>query len=248
MLEDRPMTIIEHLEELRMRILLALTGVAIGTVLVFIFSNRILELLLRPAGTTKLIALTVLEPFLTRLKVSLIMGIGLAMPWILYQTFMFIRPALTREERRVANVVVVLLGVLFYTGAAFGYRFIVPSATRWLLAQAGEMIEVRLTALNYVGYITWFLVGVGLAFETPILILSLTWLGIVNPAQLRREWRVAYMTILVLAAMLTPDWSPITMFFVAVPMIFLYELSILLSRWLIRPRRAPAETKPIEPT
>ncbi|MBI4276990.1 MAG: twin-arginine translocase subunit TatC [Armatimonadetes bacterium] len=232
------MTMVEHLDELRKRLGLALLGLGAGAVIGYIFAPQIMAVILRPAGTPKLTALTVLEPFLAKFKTALITGVALSMPWLLYQVFAFIRPALTPQEKKAADWALVGMAVLFYTGVVFGYVFILPASTRWLLAQGGDIIQVQLTALAYVGYVAWFMVGVGLAFETPLLIVALAWLGIVSPATLRKEWRIAYMVIFTASAVLTPDWSPVTMFMVAAPMIVLYELSIVLCRILFRQRAA----------
>jgi len=205
--------------------------------------DRLLALILHPLGGIKLTTLTVLEPFLVKMKVSLLFGIVLSMPWVVYQLFAFINPALTEQERRKSVPIALLAGALFACGVVFAYVFVLPVSTRWLLAQAGSQFNVLITANSYITYVLFFLGIVGGTFETPLLILGLAMLGLVTPQTLRREWRIAYMIAAAIAVLGTPDWSPVTMGLVFVPMVLLYHFSILLCRIFIRPPRPePAPT------
>jgi len=237
---DRPMTLIEHLEELRIRLTRSVIGLLAATLAGFIFVDPLLALLLRPTGHMKLTTLTVLEPFLVKVKVAFLFGLAVSMPWLMYQLYAFVSPALTDNERRKTIPLALLAGVLFAIGLVFGYIVILPISTHWLLAQAGDQFQVLLTANAYISYVLFFLLIVGGTFETPLVILSLAMLGLVTPQTLRREWRIAYMIIAAIAVFGTPDWSPITMILVAIPMALLYEFSIVLCRIFIRP--APAKT------
>jgi sec-independent protein translocase protein TatC len=163
------------------------------------------------------------------------------MPWIVYQAFRFVDPALKPHERRVVVPVSLAAGVLFAAGAVFGYFFILPAASNWLLAQAGQLIRVQITALNYLHFVTWLLVGMGLGFQTPLLVVAACALGIVSPQRLQREWKLALLVILVVSAAVTPDWSPVTMFLLALPMFALYEGAVLVSFLILRRRRAAEE-------
>jgi len=242
-LRDRHMTLIEHLEELRQRLMYSVLGLLIATGLGLVFVDALLRLLLRPTGNMKLTTLTVLEPFLVKIKIAFLFGFAVSLPWTLIQVFSFVSPALTDTERRRIVPLALLGGVLFSLGVAFGYLFVLPVSTRWLLAQAGTQFQVLLTANAYISYVLFFLVVVGATFETPLVILSLAALGVVTPQTLRREWRIAYMVIAAIAVFGTPDWSPVTMLLVAVPMALLYEFSIILCRILIRPATPqPART------
>jgi sec-independent protein translocase protein TatC len=234
-MRDKEMTLVEHLEELRKRLQAAIIGLLLATGLGLVFVDPLLRLLLRPTGNMKLTTLTVLEPFLVKVKVAFLFGAAVSMPWMLYQLFLFIDPALTEAERRRVVPLALLSGVLFAIGLVFGYVFVLPTSTHWLLAQAGNQFHVLLTANAYINYVLFFLAIVGATFETPLVILSLAALGIVTPQVLRREWRIAYMVIAAIAVFGTPDWSPVTMLLVAVPMALLYEFSIILCRIFIRP-------------
>jgi sec-independent protein translocase protein TatC len=157
------------------------------------------------------------------------------MPWILYQIYAFVDPALTETERRRTIPLSLLAGLLFAIGIVFGYLVILPVSLRWLLAQAGTQFNVLITANAYISFVLFFLLIVGATFETPLVILTLALLGVVSPQSLRKEWRIAYMIIAGIAVFGTPDWSPVTMLLVAVPMVMLYEFSIVLCRIFIRP-------------
>ena len=232
---DKQMTLVEHLEELRQRLQYAVLGLLVATGVGLIFVDRLLAILLRPAGHVKLTTLTVLEPFLVKVKVAFLFGFAVSMPWILYQIYAFVDPALTETERRRTIPLSLLAGLLFAIGIVFGYLVILPVSLRWLLAQAGTQFNVLITANAYISFVLFFLLVVRATFETPLVILTLAFLGVVSPQTLRKEWRIAYMIIAGIAVFGTPDWSPVTMLLVAVPMVMLYEFSIVLCRIFIRP-------------
>jgi len=237
---DTEMTLIEHLEELRVRLTRSVLGLLLASGIGLVIRDRLLGLILQPARATglpqKLTTLTVLEPFLVQMKIAFLFGLAVSMPWIMYQLYAFVSPALTDTERRRVIPLALLSGVLFALGVVFGYLFVLPVSTRWLLAQADpSQFNVLLTANAYISYVLFFLLVVGATFETPLVILSLAALGVVSPQTLRKEWRIAYMIIAAIAVFGTPDWSPGTMLLVAIPMAALYEFSLILCRILIRP-------------
>ncbi len=238
---DLPQSIIEHLEELRRRILFGAAGFLLTTILGLTLQNRLLLLLMRPAGLTHLVALTVLEPMLVKFKVALVFGLVASFPWVLLQALIFVSPALQEREARFVLPITALSLLLSVTGVLFGYLFVLPTSTRWLLNQAGTVMSVEITALSYVSYAVWFLAALAVTFQTPLVVLSLIGLGVLSYARLRQQWRAVYMTITVLAAVITPDWSPITMMLVAAAMAGLYEFSLLLARWVF-PERQMAPT------
>jgi sec-independent protein translocase protein TatC len=232
---DRHMTLVEHLEELRQRLQYAILGLLVATGVGLFFVDTLLAVLLRPAGSVKLTTLTVLEPFLVKVKVAFLFGFAVSMPWIMYQLYAFVDPALTELERRRTIPLSLLAGVLFAVGIVFGYLVILPVSLHWLLAQAGTQFNALITANAYISFVLFFLLIVGATFETPLVILTLAFLGVVSPQTLRREWRIAYMIIAGIAVFGTPDWSPVTMLLVAIPMVLLYEFSIVLCRVFIKP-------------
>ncbi len=233
---DRPMTMVEHLEDLRKRILLAVAGLVITTVIGIWQYDRLLALLMRPAGLSHLTALTVLEPLLVRFKLAFVFGLVATFPWLLLQALLFVAPALSQTEGRYVLPLSGLSLILSVVGVLFGYFFILPVSTQWLIGQAGTVISLEITALSYVSYAVWFLAAVAIAFQTPMVVLSLIGMGVLSSARLRQEWRAVYAVITVLAAVITPDWSPVTMMLVGGAMVGLYELSLLLAR-IIMPGR-----------
>ncbi|SRR5579875_522390 len=234
-MHDKEMTLVEHLEELRQRLTHAILGLLVASGAGLVFVDTLLHLLLRPLGGIKLTTLTVLEPFLVKLKVAFLFGFAVSMPWIVYQMFAFVAPALTDHERRRVVPIALLAGALFACGVVFAYVFVLPVSTHWLIAQAGRQFNVLITANSYITYVLFFLLIVGGTFETPLLILSLAMLGIVSPQTLRKEWRIAYMVAAAIAVLGTPDWSPVTMVLVFIPMVLLYEFSLILCRIFVRP-------------
>ncbi|MCG2796698.1 MAG: twin-arginine translocase subunit TatC, partial [Actinomycetia bacterium] len=150
---------------------------------------------------------------------------------ILFEILAFLSPALKRKERSFTVAVMLMILVFFAAGVTLGYLFIMPVGITWLLDLAGEQMSPVLSASEYVSFAGWFMLAFGIAFETPIFIWMLVALGVLTPEQLRRQWRYAYIIILLFAAIITPDWNPITMLMVAVPMVLLYEISILLARF-----------------
>ncbi len=233
---DRPMTLVEHLEDLRRRLFYAAGGLAITTVFGLWQSSRLLHLLMRPANLEHLTALTVLEPLLVKFKLALVFGLVASFPWLLLQALLFVAPALSEREGQYVLPLAGLSLVLSVAGVLFGYFFILPVSTQWLIGQASTVISLQITALSYVSYAVWFLAAVAIAFQTPMVVLSLIGLGVITPARLRREWRTVYAAISVLAAVITPDWSPVTMLLVGGAMAGLYELSLLLAR-IVMPDR-----------
>ncbi|HEU4678483.1 MAG TPA: twin-arginine translocase subunit TatC [Terrimicrobiaceae bacterium] len=230
------MTLLEHLEELRRRVFFALLGLGVTATIGLWQEDRLLHLLMRPTGVTHLVALTVLEPMLVKFKVALVFGVVAAFPWLLLQALLFVAPALSGREAAYVLPITSLSLALSVAGVVFGYFFILPPSTQWLIDQAGTVMSMQITALSYVSYSLWFLAALAIAFQTPLVVLSLVGLGVLSRSRLRREWRTVYMVITVLAAVITPDWSPVTMLLVAAAMVGLYELSLLLAR-VIFPNR-----------
>ncbi len=231
------MSLVEHLEDLRRRILLAAAGLLLASAVGLLAHDYLLRLLLRPVPQlTQLVALTVLEPLLVRFKLALVFGIVVSFPWLLYQALLFVVPAITAREARYVIPIAGLSLVLSAVGVGFGYFLVLPVSTAWLLNQAGTVMALQISALAYVSYAVWFLAIFAFAFQTPLVVVALVGLGVMSPAHLRREWRTVYLGLGILALLITPDWNPVSNFLVAAAMIGLYELSLLLVQ-LILPGR-----------
>ena len=130
--------------------------------------------------------------------------------------------------------VLAMILIFFAAGLSFGYFYVMPVGIRWLLDLAGQELKPVLTATQYISFCGWFLIAFGFSFETPIFILLMVRMGVVTPKQLRKNWRIAYIVILLFAAIITPDWNPVTMVLVAVPMVLLYEFSIILAKFVTK--------------
>jgi len=170
-----------------------------------------------------------MEPFLVNVKISFFCAIITVSPLLAYQIAVFVSPAVTQKIRKYMAVILILFFILFAGGFFFAYRFLVPISIRWLMNQ-GASLKANLSVTKYISFVGWFMFGGGVAFETPLVLLFLIKAGILKVATLRRQWRIVYITILLLSAVITPDWSPVTMFVLAVPMVLLYELSMILAR------------------
>jgi sec-independent protein translocase protein TatC len=236
------MSYLHHLEELRRRIIVSAITLGVAFAVAWLFAWDILAVLKAPAGTITLNYMTPMEPFLVRFKLALFGGVLLAMPVILFEILSFVSPALKEKERKYTVVVLLMICAFFIVGVYFGYKVIMPPGIRWLFGVAGTQMKPVISASSYVTFMGWFMVGLGVSFETPVFIWFLVALGVVTPEQLQKQWRWAILVILVVASVITPDWSPVTMTLVAIPMGILYILSILLAKFTVkRKRKAAAE-------
>jgi sec-independent protein translocase protein TatC len=227
---DERLTLVEHLDELRTRIIVCVVvlGVAIG--LCFWQNHLLLDVMNNPLPPGKEpITLSPTEPFLTTFKISAYAGIILALPVLLYQIYAFFLPALSPLEKRVIVPFLVLIPVLFIGGVVFGYFVVLPAAIKFLLNFNSDQFHIQVRASEYYGFATLTLLAMGLVFQVPMGILAVTRLGIVSVDQLRKNRRYAYL-ILAVVAMLLPGTDPITMLVELVPLLILYELSIVLAR------------------
>lgn len=232
--ERRPFT--AHLEELRTRFLRSLLWVIAGAGISFFFSGRILSLFLRPVG--KVVFLNPAEPFLVHLKVAFLAGTLLALPLLAWEAWGFFGPALFPRERRAILLLVPASCGLFFLGVWTSWKFLLPVGLNFLLSFASPELFPMITLESYVRFAGWLLVGCGLFFQMPIVILVLSRAGMVSPHFLLCQWRVALLAILLLAAFLTPTPDVMTQLLLAVPMTLLYLLSVGLA-FLAMPRGQP---------
>ena len=240
-------TLVEHLGELRTRLLIALGSVVLAFVVAFAFQEQILEWLAEPLPDDKrLITLGVTEPFFTAVKVSLYAALAAALPILLYQLWSFLAPAFEEHTQRVVSVFVVLGTGLFAAGAAFAYFVLLPRALGFLTDYNSEFYDIEIRASYYYGFVTMVVLGMGLVFELPIFMLALVRLRVLTAAQLRRNWRMGIFLV-VLVAVLLPTVDPVSLAFEVVPMLALYGLSIVLAtvmekRWDRAYEKALAES------
>ena len=234
------MSFLEHLDELRARLFRAAIVFVVLLGVCWLVSDRILEFLMQPirshlfdGGEIIFIALT--EPFMIYVKASAVAALFLAAPYFLFEFWGFVAPALYKTERRAAALFIVLGSVFFAAGGAFGYYVALPATARWLLA-LGAQFKAQLTLQSAFEFESRILVGAGLVFEMPVLILVLARFGIVTPGFLLRHFRMAVMIIAIVAAVITPSGDAVTLGLFAAPMVGLYLLGVGFA-WLATKRR-----------
>jgi sec-independent protein translocase protein TatC len=237
--EEVPLT--DHLEELRSRIVTCLAVFGVALALCFWQNQLLLEAAgaALPAGHQKLITFGVTEPFTTTITVAAYGAIVLSLPIVLYQLYAFLLPAFSRRQQRAILPLLLLIPVLFLAGVAFGYFVVMPAALSFLLNFNDGQFNIQLQAREYYGFFAQTLLACGVVFQVPVGILAVTRLGIVSVRQLRKNRRYAYLACAVVAAAL-PGVDPVSMLLEMVPLLALYELSILLARAFGEPRRAAA--------
>ena len=240
---DGRMPLLEHLAELRNRIIKAVIAVAIGATIGWIIYPWVLDFLTEPLTQIsenlrltdgKLLLTGPMEGFFLRIKISTYLGIALAMPVILYQLWKFIAPGLYQNERRYGLSFVVSAMVLFVLGAAVAYLTL-PKALQFLASIGGDSFVAAYTGPEYLTLIVYMMLAFGLGFEFPIVVVFLQLIGVVNSRQLRDFRRFALVIITIIAAVITPSTDPYSMLALAIPMMIFYEVSIVIGR--IRERR-----------
>jgi sec-independent protein translocase protein TatC len=231
---DDRLSLVEHLDELRTRLILSIVAFGVALALCFWQNHLILKIVDHPLNGRKPLTLGVAEPFMTTFTVSAYAAILIALPIVLYQLYSFILPAFSPVERKVALPLLMMVPFLFIAGVVFGYFLVLPAALHFLLHFNTDQFKVEIRAKDYYSFVTTTLIACGLLFQIPVGILGLNRLGIVTPRQLRKNRRYAILVIAVLA-MLLPGVDPVSMLIEMVPMIVLYELSILLAVAFGRP-------------
>jgi sec-independent protein translocase protein TatC len=242
--EDR-LSLVEHLDELRSRLIVSAAAFGIALALCFWQNHLLLEIASGPlpSGHKQLITFGVTEPFTTTLTVAAYGAIILSLPVLLYQAYAYVLPAFSDAERRTALPIMLMAPVLFLAGVAFAYFVVMPAAVKFLLNFNDSQFNVQVRARDYYGFFSMTMLAGGIVFQMPLAILAVTRLGIVSVAQLSSNRRYAYLVIAIVAAAL-PGVDPVSMLLEMVPLLALYELSILLARAFDRPRAVGGTAKP----
>lgn len=227
------MTFLEHLEELRWRIIYALIGIVIGTIVAWFFIDFLIDnILLIPAKTAK-IQLQNLKPFgqlFLYFEVAIIAGLILSFPNFVYQFWKFISPALKQNEKKYITAIVLFTTFCFLCGVVFAYFVMLPLALQFAGQFGSTAIENNFAIDEYFSIILSVIIGAGLVFELPMLSFFLSKIGILTPAMMRKYRRHSIVTILILAAILTPGTDPVSQVILAIPLVLLYEISIFVSK------------------
>lgn len=197
-------------------------------------NHWILGVINKPLDGKQPLTLGITEPFTTTFTNAAYAAIILALPVLLYQVYAFVLPAFSPNERKVATPLVLMIPVLFIAGVVFAYFVVLPPATQFLLHFNSDQFRTEIRAKDYYSFATMSLAAMGLLFQVPVGILALTKLGITTPQQLRKNRRYAFLAIAVIAALL-PTIDPVTMTLEMLPLLILYEASILLAQWFGMP-------------
>jgi sec-independent protein translocase protein TatC len=233
MAQEKKMGVLEHVEELRSRLIISLVAILATTVLAFVFADTILFVLKEPSGQAVLTFLSPLDPVMIKFRVSLYGGIALAAPVWVYQLVRYIEPGLLPSEKRFIIPAVAAMVVLFYIGNAFGYVML-RNMMGMLISASGPELSYLASADEYISFVVYFLIAVGISFEMPIILLILMRIGIVKPEAVRKQRKIAYFVLFVFAELITPVSDPIIApTVVMIPMLILFELALFLARFVI---------------
>ncbi|MBA3412481.1 MAG: twin-arginine translocase subunit TatC [Actinobacteria bacterium] len=220
--------LVDHLGELRARLVVSLGAIAVGFVFAYIFHERLIDWLARPLPPERrhdLVTLGVTEPFFTAIKVSFYAAFALALPVILWQVWSFLAPAVEKNAQRIVATFVGLATVLFAGGLAFAYWIALPKAVTFLTNFDEELYDVQIRASYYYSFAALTIVALAVVFELPIFILALVRLRVLTSAKLRRNRRIGYPAVVALAVIL-PTVDPVSLLLEAVPLLLLFEGSI----------------------
>jgi sec-independent protein translocase protein TatC len=241
-------TLVEHLGELRARLVVSLLALAVGFIVAYVFHAHLIRLLEHalPREHRKLITFGVAEPFLTSVTVSLWAGFALALPVTLWQLWNFLAPAFEENSQRTVAIFVAFASALFAAGLVFAYYLALPAAVHFLTNYDSNLFNIQVRARDYISFAVAVLIAVAVVFELPIFVLAFVRLGILTTAKLRRNRRLGYVIIAAIAVAL-PGVDPVTTAMEMVPLWILYEGSIWLAVLMER-RWRPAVAPSVEPS
>jgi sec-independent protein translocase protein TatC len=237
------MSLMEHLDELRRRIIHSAIYLALGFATVWVFHNRFVDFVQAPLNHIgkSLVFTHPMDPLNLDLQVSLVGGAIVASPFILFQVWLFIAPGLYQKEKRFVVPFMLATVGLFLGGAFFGYYYVLPGALKILIVDFGKNFTPMVTIEEYSGFFLSIILGLGISFEMPVLIFFLAMFGIVSPRFLWKNFRYAILAIFVVAAIITPSPDPWTMCIYALPMLALYAIGIGVAWWVHPDRRRAKE-------
>jgi sec-independent protein translocase protein TatC len=240
---EKKLTFLDHLEELRTRILYSLASVAFFSIGGYIFAKPALEFILQRAHLDSAYFFSPTEAFFAQIKVALFLGILVAFPFLLLQVWLFIVPGLTKKERGL-TIAYISSGVfLFALGLCFGYFILIPFGLKFLLSFGTEFLQPMLNISKYLNFMFWCLLGSGMLFQLPLLLFFLIQLGIIDIATVTKHRAEAIVVLLLLCAVITPTGDFFTLLLLAVPMLILFELSILAAKIAKKPQTEGSKQK-----
>jgi sec-independent protein translocase protein TatC len=240
--DEQKLSVIGHLGELRKRLLRSIIVVAITSILAFVFYEQIFQIMIYPVKGIELQAIELTEMLGTIMRISLVSGIIVAVPWLTYELVMFVSPALTRREKKYVYLILPWIALMFLGGVAFSYFIVVPRMVSFLLTFGSDIATTVPRVKDYISIVTRLLLSVGLVFEMPVLTTFLARIGVLKPKWLSDKRKIAIIVAFILAAIITPTIDPINQCLVALPMVFLYEMCIWLAKLVYK--RGESEDAP----
>lgn len=250
--DEAKMSFLDHLGELRQRIIWSLIPAGVGVAVSLYFTDRIMRFLGRPLKGIKadIVFTTPTEAFWTYMKVAMIAGVFVAMPFILWQVWAFVAPGLHKHERKYAAPFVIISSLLFLLGGAFALLVVVPYASTFLVGFGQNQLGLKpmISISSYIDFVTKFTLAFGLVFELPVIITLLSMMGVVTPQFLARNRKYAILINFIIAAILTPTPDVFNQTLMAGPLCILYELGIISARIVGRRARGPAPAEAATPS
>ncbi|MEN6530432.1 MAG: twin-arginine translocase subunit TatC [Anaerolineaceae bacterium] len=239
------MPLSQHLEDLRKVLFRALLGLLVGVIAGAFFVNPVLDFLARPiGGVGNLQVIEVTESMSVYMRVTLLIGLIVALPWIFFQLFSFVGKGLKKSEKRGLIIAIPFATILFLAGGTFAFFVMLPASMKFFTSLLAVDTSLRLS--SYFGFVTNLIFWIAMSFELPLLVFILTRIGVIKPDFLTKGWRVALVVIAVLAAVITPTGDPVNMVIFMLPLFVLYLMSIGLSMLAYKARRANESESPEE--
>lgn len=226
------MSLVDHLQELRHRIIIIVIAIALGSCAAYFYAQEIVQFITAPAG--KLYYLNPAEAFFTYLKVSFFAGFLLVLPIVLYQVWAFVVPALTTTERKTTLILLPASVLLFFVGLAFSYYLVLPAGIKFFLGFATENLQPMFSIGQYLSFVISFLIPFGFIFELPLFVLVLAKMGIIGSKFLKTKRKIVILSTFVIGAVISPTPDVFSQSMIAIPMIILYEISILIVQYVLR--------------
>ena len=245
---DERVTLVEHLDELRRRIVISAIALAVGMIAAAVLNDFVFALLLHPlkvlpgGAPHKIITFGPAEPFMVSLKVWAYMGVVLASPVVIYEFWAFVGPAFSPVSRRMLLFVASVCASLFLFGVVFCYLIVLPKGLSWLFSFNSQYFTAQARATDYFSFVAWFLVAFGAVFEMPVVIIAAVRMGIVKTDFLRKHWRYAIVINAIIAMVATPSQDAFSFIAMFIPLEILYELSVIIAR-VMEKRRTVARAQ-----
>ncbi len=236
-MDEKKISFLDHLEELRRRILLSIAVSLIFSIIGFILAPRIIDAIIAIGKIDTAYFFAPIEAFTAQFKIALFFGITLAFPFILYQIWAFAGPGLTGAERKIGLAFVFSGMILFLIGIAFGYYVIIPYGLMFLFSFASTHVQPLMNISKYLNFFIWCLLGSGILFQLPLFVFTMIRLGIVDAKTIARHRAEAIVGILIVCAIITPTGDFFTLLMVSIPLALLFEISLLAARLTMRRRK-----------